>query len=179
MSDGESRGLAPREKRRRALRNACMSRRWSAAREAVFFTELAETANVTHAAERAGMSSRAAHVRRQRDAGFAARWMAALEAGYFRLEMLMLHHALEGSERTETVRDGDGRVKQVKTVRSHPHGVAMRLLQAHRETVERFRAMEAMRDASDPQLVEKVRAELARVRARLTGMVADAGGDDG
>lgn len=166
MTEDGLRGAATAPQRVRALRSARMSRRWTEAREAVFFAELAATANVTHAAEQAGMSSASAHNRRRSEPGFALRWLQALDQGYAELEVLMLRQSLEGTERTEVVTDGEGTVKQVKTVRSFPHATAMRLLQSHRETVERYRAMAAMR-GHDPAVIERVRAELAKVRARL------------
>ncbi|HEX7871872.1 MAG TPA: hypothetical protein VF475_03110 [Sphingobium sp.] len=147
--------------------------RWSAAKEDRFFEALAMTANVTHAATQAGMTSQSAHFRRHKCPAFAARWLSALAEGYSRLEMRMLDHALNGYERTETVTGPDGAVKQVKTVHSFPHVVAMQLLHSHREAAERYRTMEAMRGNGDPELVNKIRAELARVRARLAGSTID------
>ncbi|HEX7856692.1 MAG TPA: hypothetical protein VF503_23685 [Sphingobium sp.] len=158
---------ATASQRQDALRKARLNRRWNAAREAIFFAELAATANVSHAARQAGMTGSAAHVRRQKNPAFAAQWMKALEAGYAALEALLLDQSLNGVEQTETVTGPDGAIKQVKTVRSFPHAVAIRLLQGHRETVERYRAMEAMRAGNDPQMVAKIRAALAQVRARL------------
>lgn len=142
-------------------------RRWSSARETLFFEELTATCNVSHAATRAGMTARAAYYRRKCSPAFAARWVEALEAGYAALEMALLHQTINGSERVETVSAEDGTVRQVKTVRSFPHAVAIRLLQTHREAVERFRALDGARDGGDPQLTARIRAELAQVRARL------------
>lgn len=162
------------DERKGALRRAAKARRWTGKAEEIFFAELALTANITHAARRAGMTGHGAHERRRVDAAFAARWLEALDEGYAALELLMLDQSLHGAERIETVRDADGNVKQEKSVRSFPHAIAMRLLQSHRETVERYRAMEAMR-GDDPTAIARVREELDRVEARLRDELSDEG----
>lgn len=151
---------------------------WTKAREAAFFAELGASANVTRSAAAAGMSVRAAHLRRQRNPAFAAAWLAALDQGYAELEALLLRQAMDGTERVETVVDEAGQVKQTKTVRSFPHGVAMRLFLCHRDAVERYRIMMAAGAEDDPALAAKIRAEMARVRERLMGAGEgpDAGG---
>jgi hypothetical protein len=154
------------------------AQRWTAGREDMFFIELATTANVTRSAAKAGFCKQAVHVRRARDPEFAARWQRALAIGYEELEMLLLRQSLEGSERTEVVCDGDGAVTQTKTVRDFDRRTALRLLQGHRESIERMRSMEALRDGGDPQLVVRIRAELAQVRGRLIeGRAVETGGD--
>ena len=155
-------------------RRAYRRHNWTAAREKLFFAQLAETANVSQAAARAGVTASNAYTRRQLNPAFAARWVAALDEGYARLEMLLIDQSVNGFERVETVVDGDGAVRQVKTVRSFPHRVAMRLLLSHRDTVQRYRAMTA-EQASDEETAGRLRAELARVRDRLR----DGGNGDG
>ncbi len=152
---------------RKALVRAKAGRRWNRVAEEIFFGELALTANVLHSAEAAGMTGVAAYRRRKVNPAFAVRWLAALDEGYAALEMLMLRHALEGVERTETVIDADGTVKEEKRVRTFPHGVGMRLLQSHRETVERYRAMESMRVVRDPGAIARIHEALDLVGARL------------
>jgi hypothetical protein len=61
----------------------------------------------------------------------------------------------------------------VKRVHSYPHALAARLVGRHGEAMERYRAMAALRDGADPQMVVKIRAELARVRTRLAGKADD------
>jgi len=144
-------------------------RRWTKAREAIFFEELAATANVAHAARTAGMGKCGAYQRKQRDPQFAAAWRQALDVGFAELEMQLLRHSLEGSARTETVIDGaSGAVKLVKTVHSFPHAIAFRVLLAHRDEVERFRQFEAARTGNDDDTATLVRAEMAKIRARLS-----------
>ncbi|HEX7823033.1 MAG TPA: hypothetical protein VF463_20735 [Sphingobium sp.] len=166
-------------RRRAALENGKTGKRWTAAKEAVFFEELAATCNISHAAGQAGMAVRSAYHRKHRNPAFAARWVEALEAGYTELETLLLRHAINGSERTETVMDADGAIRQVKRVHSHNHALASRLLGRHAAAMERYRAMMAMRGGEDDErMMLKVRAELARVGKRLREAAERAAGGD-
>jgi hypothetical protein len=94
-----------------------------------FFEVLAETSNVTTAAARAGIPLRTAYKTKRDDAGFASRWLAALHEGYDMLEIELLGY----------LRDPNPRRKM--DVAS-----ALRLLAAHRATVERLRALTAEDD---------------------------------
>jgi hypothetical protein len=148
----------------------CLSnRRWTKARQAIFFEELAATANVAHSARAAGMGKNGAYQRKKRDPAFAAAWREALEVGFAELEMQMLRQSLNGSARTETVVDGaSGEVKQIKTVHSFPHLLAFRLFVLHQAEVARYRQFEAAQ-GGDGTAAERVRAEMAKIRARLFG----------
>lgn len=142
--------------------------RWSKARTDRFLEMLAATTNVSEAARAAEMTASSAYERKRRDKAFAAAWAEALEIGFAELEMLLLRQALTGSERTETVTDSDsGKVKQIRTVHSYPVAVAMRLLIAHREEVERYRSARGVDPAVASEAAERVRAELKRIRERL------------
>ncbi len=174
MDERGERAAAVEAARKDALRRAKTGRRWTREAEDIFFMELALTANVKHSVDAAGMTDRAAYSRRKTHPAFAARWLEALDEGYAALELLMLRHSLKGAERTETFSGADGKVRHKKSVHSFPHGVAMRLIQSHRETVERYRAMAAAREDDDPAATALIREELDRVRARLR---ADAGGN--
>ncbi len=152
--------------------------RWTKARKGLFLERLAATSNVAESARAAGVTARAAYDLRARDPDFDAAWKAALDIGFAELEMLVLRHALTGSERTETVKDGpEGTLKQVKTVHSYPLAVALRLLAVHREEVERFRLMEAARNGCDEAVLDRIRAEMAQVRTRIAGAALDEAGD--
>jgi hypothetical protein len=147
-------------------------RRWTKAKEAIFFEALAATANVAHSARAAG-----AYLRKKRDPAFAAAWREALEVGFAELELQLLRHSLNGCERTETVVDGaSGEVKQIKTVHSFPHVLAFRLFVLHQAEVARYRQFEAAAQGGDGTAAERVRAEMAKIRARLFG--EDDGEDD-
>ena len=122
---------------RRATNNAAFtptedrtSRHWRSA----FLAALAETSNVTAAAEAAGVHpSRPYKVRRQ-EPEFAAAWHVALLEGYDALEIDVLHRLRFGE-----ARDAD---------RKFDNATALRLLAQHRETVVRERAMRENEDVA-------------------------------
>jgi hypothetical protein len=141
---------------------------WTAERVARFLAVLEATCNVSEACRAVGIGARAAYSLRQRDATFAADWQAALARGYEELEMLLLRQSLFGLERTETVRDGaEGDVKATKTVHSYSPQMALRLLLAHRDTVGRHHEAAGTERPDSDAVIERVRAELARVRTRM------------
>ena len=90
----------------------------------IFLEALAETSSVTRAAERANVPTRTVYKARRGDAGFAAKWLAALREGYDNLEIELLGYLRDPAP---------GRKMDVTA--------ALRLLAAHRETVERQRAL--------------------------------------
>ncbi|HEY7806603.1 MAG TPA: hypothetical protein VIC34_05330 [Croceibacterium sp.] len=89
-----------------------------------FLQALAETSNVTAAAARVNIPTRTVYKLRREDRDFAGKWLAALHEGYDNLEMEVLGH----------LRDPQPDRKMDVTA-------ALRLLAAHRETVERHRAL--------------------------------------
>lgn len=95
----------------------------------VFLEALAETSNITAAAARAGVATTIAYRQRRSDPAFAAKWLAALHEGYDHLELEVLGH----------LRNPDPQRKMEVAV-------ASRLLAAHRDAVERRRAMTAAED---------------------------------
>jgi hypothetical protein len=105
----------------------------------VFFHALAETSNVSKAAAAAGVSTGLAYGLRRTDPAFAARWRLALREGYDNLELELL-----------------GQLRDPRAERRADLAAGVRLLAAHRATVERERAVEEEED------VEAVRASLAR-----------------
>jgi hypothetical protein len=101
------------------------SRRWRAS----FFDALAETSNVTAAAARANVPLPTIYKLRREDRYFAAKWLAALAEGYDNLEMELV-----------------GYLRDPEPGRKMDVAAALRLLAAHRETVERRRALTAEED---------------------------------
>ena len=101
------------------------SRRW----RAPFFDALAETSNVSAAADRANVPLSTIYKLRREDRDFAARWLAALGEGYDNLEMELV-----------------GYLRDPKPDRKMDVAAALRLLATHRETVERRRALSAEED---------------------------------
>lgn len=94
-----------------------------------FFEALAATSNVTAAAARVNMPIRTIYKLRREDPEFAARWLTALHEGYDNLEIELLGY----------LRDSEPRRKM-------DVAAALRLLAAHRETVERQRALAGEED---------------------------------
>lgn len=148
-------------------------RLWSDTVRQQFFDVLAATCNVQEACRIVAMTDTGAYKLRQRDPGFAAAWDEALEQGYAELEMLLLRHSLHGNTRTETVEDGKGELKQVKTVHSYPHDMAVRLWMAHRKTVDAVRAGQGGTQAGSAEVRAEIQVKIAAMRARVEVDTAD------
>jgi hypothetical protein len=131
---------------------------WTKAKEALFFSALADTCNVTLAAEAAGMSVTGAYYRRKRDAAFRAGWAEAVATAYQRLELVMLDRALNGTEKLVVRKDGSE-----ERMREYPHQVAMHLLKLHGDS-----AIEASAEPASNEL-EEARERLFRKLQRLGG----------
>jgi hypothetical protein len=159
----------------------CRIRRdgWTSKRRKIFLDVLGMTANVREASAAVGLMWTGAYALRRRDPAFAEGWADALEQGYAELEMHVMRQSLFGTQRTETVRDGEGpdaNVLYVRTVHSYPLAVAMRLLQAHRPEMERRMAERAARAEERPDseaVIARVRAAMAEVKLRLTHVEAE------
>ena len=112
-----------------------------------FFEVLAETSNVTASAARANVPVQTIYKLRRENADFANKWRAALLEGFDLLEMELLGY----------LRDPDPKRKM-------DVAAAIRLLAAHRTTVERERAL---REEEDEQTVrESIDAFLEGMRQR-------------
>jgi hypothetical protein len=96
---------------------------------ALFFDALVETSNVSAAAARAKVPTRTVYKLRREDRDFAAKWQAALAEGYDNLEMEVV-----------------GYLRDPAPTRKMDVTAALRLLSAHRDTVERRRALTAEED---------------------------------
>lgn len=96
---------------------------------APFLAALAETSNITASAIRANVPLRTVYKVRRADEAFAADWQVALHEGYDSLEMELL-----------------GYLRDPQPERKMDVTAALRLLTAHRETVERRRALTAEDD---------------------------------
>lgn len=94
-----------------------------------FLEALAETSNITAAAIRANVPLRTVYKARRADEAFAAGWQVALQEGYDSLEMELL-----------------GYLRDPQPERKMDVTAVLRLLSAHRETVERRRALTAEDD---------------------------------
>lgn len=129
-----------------------------------FLAALAETSNVTAAADKAGVTT--AHVYRvkREEPEFARQWQGALCEGYDNLEFELLDRLRNG-----IVSDGEGR--------KFDNAVALRLLGAHRESVGRERALRDNEDAA--QIVESLNAKLEAMRERAMAAGHDVWAEEG
>jgi hypothetical protein len=109
-----------------------------------FFDALAETSNVAESAARANVPAQTVYKLRRENAEFANKWRAALLEGYDLLEMEVLGYLRDPSPK-----------------RKMDVAAAIRLLAAHRATVERERAL---REEDDEEAVR------ASIDAFLEGM---------
>ena len=105
------------------------SRNWTKVKEVRFLMLLAETCNVTRAAEAVGMSVRGAYKRRQRNAAFRANWLDAVAIAYERLELELLNRSLNGTEKIIERSDGS-----IDRMREYPNQLALSLMKMHRST---------------------------------------------
>ena len=112
-----------------------------------FFEALAETSNVTASAARVDVPLTTIYKLKRTDGAFGAKWLAALHEGYDHLEMELLAY----------LRDREPQRKMDVTG-------ALRLLAAHRETVERRRLMNEEED--EQAIFESIDAFLEGMRER-------------
>ena len=122
----------------------------------IFLDILAESSNVTKAAEAAEINPSRAYKIRREDPKFAKQWRAALLEGYVHLEMDTLQRLREGTT-------GDGPKFDIAN--------ALRLLVMHRETVARAQAEQrnvsaAEVRASIDRKVEAIRQQVREERRR-------------
>lgn len=182
-SAGEQGGSVARRQRSGAgvgvqMRRA--SRRdFSVEKQVLFFTALAETANVTTAAKAAGVSTMTIWRRRKSDAEFRQAWAQALEHGYADLEMRLLGIARDGKT-TDTVSEGRGEGRRVRRTRTDVPAFGLRLLDGYRAEVAAGRMIDApeVRSIDRSELVEKVRIALQIVSERRTAERAAAESED-
>lgn len=111
----------------------------------IFFDTLAETSNVTKAAEAANTPTQHIYKLRREDGRFAARWLVALAEGYSNLEMELL-----------------GYLRDPKPKRKMDVANALRLLAAHRKTVAQIRALEE--DEDEQAVLDSIDAMIDAMR---------------
>lgn len=124
-----------------------------------FFETLAQTSSITASAVRANVPIATVYKLRREEAEFADRWMAALHEGYDHLEMELLGH----------LRDPQPRRKLDVTG-------ALRLLAAHRETVERRRLLTEEEDEQAVlDSIDRFIDDMRERRAANTAIIEEAG----
>lgn len=151
-------------------------RGWTAKKEARFLALLAETCNVSFAAEQARVANSTVYARRAKDAAFRDGWARAIAQGYARLEMETLERAINGEMRTIVLPD-----KSIVERTEYNDRVALALLRMHRDTAgepERREAIvAALGEEGGDELRDKLIAKLKRVRVTLLGAArAEEGG---
>jgi hypothetical protein len=134
-------------------------RSWTKAKEHEFLSVLAETCNVTRAAEEAGISVSHAYKRRKENAAFRAAWLEAISVAYQRLELVLLDRAFNGTEKVVKRRDGSE-----ERMLEYSNQLGMALLKMHRDTVVEA-ATEFQPDQIE-ELKERLFNKLRRLKAR-------------
>jgi hypothetical protein len=114
---------------------------------AIFLQALAETSNVSASAAKAKVPTARVYKARREEAAFAADWRAALREGYDNLEIELLGH-----------------LRNPDPSRKMEVGAAVRLLNAHRATVERERALEGEED--EQAVLDSIDSFLEGIRQR-------------
>lgn len=114
-----------------------------------FLEALAETSNVTAAAQAAGIPSSRAYRTRRQDPAFARAWHAAVLEGYEYLEMETLHRLRMGTGKDDPKFDIAN---------------ALRILALHKDSVAQARAGREVRD--EEAILASIDAKLEKMRAR-------------
>ena len=117
-----------------------------------FLAALADTSNVAAAARAGKVDTSTVYERRRKDAEFAREWQVALCEGYDNLEMETLFRLRSGEIKGSSAKRG---------VRQYDNALALRLLQAHRDSTARTRALR------DNVSAEEIRASLDRKVAEI------------
>jgi hypothetical protein len=131
-------------------------RSWTKEKEAKFFSVLADTCNVTLAAEETGVSTGGAYKRRKENAAFRAGWLEAISVAYQRLELVLLDRAFNGTEKVVKRRDGSE-----ERMLEYSNQLGLALLKMHRDT-----AVEASTEFQ-PDQIEELKERLFNKLRRL------------
>jgi hypothetical protein len=132
------------------------TRSWTKEKEREFFSVLAETCNVTRAAEETGVSTGGAYKRRKENAAFRAGWLEAISVAYQRLELVLLDRAFNGTEKVVKRRDGSE-----ERMLEYSNQLGLTLLKMHRDT-----AVEAAPE-NEPKNIDEIRERLFNKLERL------------
>ena len=120
----------------------------------LFLTRLAETSNVSAAADEAELTTATVYAKRRTDPDFARRWYAALAEGYDNLEMELLAHLRSGGEAGESPKA------------RFDTAAALRSLTAHRESVAREKGRRTLADEAATIASINAKIDAMRQRAR-------------
>jgi rRNA maturation protein Rpf1 len=134
-------------------------RAWTKEKEATFASVLAETCNVTRAAEEAGVSASSAYRRRKENAAFRASWLEAIGVAYQRLELVLLDRAFNGTEKLVKRRDGSD-----ERMIEYSNQLGLTLLKMHRDTA--VQADTEFQPDQIEELKERLLSKLRRLKQR-------------
>ncbi|MBA3576916.1 MAG: hypothetical protein H0W39_04790 [Sphingomonas sp.] len=152
---GRSTALVLSGARRPKMRQQA-KRDWTEARQRDFLTALAETCNVSRAAQEAGVSVSSAYRRRKTNAAFRAGWLEAIGTAYQRLELVLLDRAFNGTEKLVKRRDGSE-----ERMKEYSNQLGLTLLKMHRDT-----AVEAAPE-NEPENIDEIRERVFNKLERL------------
>jgi len=111
-----------------AKKGGAKQRRFNAARRQAFLARLAESANVSKSAQKAGVTTSIVYAERRKSEQFRQDWLNALSEGYALLEAQLLEEALKVA--TGNIKDS------TLKARAQKHRLALSLLAAHRSNVK-------------------------------------------
>ena len=134
-------------------------RAWTKEKEATFVSVLADTCNVTRAAEEAGVSASSAYRRRKENAAFRASWLEAIGVAYQRLELVLLDRAFNGTERLVKRRDGSD-----ERMIEYSNQLGLTLLKMRRDTA--VQADTEFQPDQIEELKERLLSKLRRLKQR-------------
>lgn len=143
--------------------------------KATFLQTLAETCNITRAAEAAGHCRQVFVDQRKRCPVFAAAWAAALAKAYEHVEMMMLERTITGLAALAAA--PERATGPSATMRRYTDEQAMRLLRLHRQAATGGRGGEAAADEGKAR-AEQYAADRAALDAKLDLMRLRLMGED-
>jgi hypothetical protein len=141
---------------------------WTAAKEAIFFRELATVCNVSAALKACGMFRDKSKVydRRKEDARFRAKWEQAIDEGYALLDLEMLERARFGGNRPAPLTEVEKRLRDV------PTALGLQLLKLHHA-----RKAKSVAAASPPAIARTAAAQRqidgAALRREFDALLSD------
>lgn len=142
-------------------------RDWTKEKEARFLSVLADTCNVTRAAEETGVSTAGAYKRRKENAAFRAGWLDAISVAYQRLELVLLDRAFNGTEKVVKRRDGSE-----ERMLEYSNQLGLQLLKMHRNTATE--ASSELPPGDVNEMRERLVKKLLRLKQRIEGEAAGA-----
>lgn len=134
-------------------------RAWTKEKEATFVSVLADTCNVTRAAEEAGVSASSAYWRTKENAAFRASWLEAIGVAYQRLELVLLDRAFNGTEKLVKRRNGSD-----ERMIEYSNQLGLTLLKMHRDTA--VQADTEFQPDQIEELKERLLSKLRRLKQR-------------